>query len=68
LYTVLEIGIGILVVVTYPPDPLPLGIDEGKGAIFREGRSPSQRLAPTELRGEKYIIFYLLLGGNSRVT
>jgi len=26
--------------VTYPPDPLPLGIVEGKGANFREGLAP----------------------------
>jgi len=28
------------VVVTYPPDPLPLGIGEGKGVKFREGLAP----------------------------
>ena len=24
----------VLAVLTYPPDPLPLGIDEGKGGYF----------------------------------
>jgi len=28
---------GVLVVVTYPPDPLPLGIYEGKGVDFERG-------------------------------
>jgi len=32
----------VLVVVTYPPDHLPLGIGEGKGVDFKEGSSPSQ--------------------------
>jgi len=34
-------------VVTYPPDPLPLGIFEGKGDNFREGLAPlSAKLTP----------------------
>jgi len=28
---------GVLVLVTYPPDPLPLGTGEGKGVKIREG-------------------------------
>ena len=36
----------VFIVVTYPPDPLPLGIGEGKGVKFREGFHPSQRLTP----------------------
>jgi len=35
---------GVLVVVTYPPDPLPLGIYEGKGVYFLRGAGAPLRL------------------------
>jgi len=43
----------VLVVVTYPPDPLPLGIHEGKGVKFREGLVPLR---------EAFLSFRHLLG------
>ena len=33
-------------VVTYPPDPLPLGISEGKGAYFLRGAQPLSIVSP----------------------
>jgi len=35
---------------------------------LRGATAPLRKAHPTELRGEKCIIFYLLLGGNNRET